>query len=747
MKLNDNYQIIAAFTAIILAGSFITVNAFSGEDYSEVYSQTSNQISPVGAQLSEDTYRFSEINNSMIYGPYQINETGYFIREGKAYDGSLKRAPAKDEDVKALHDFYLKTYLDPIFYANKEGERQKLEEFEKFESTKLLADKCGLEYNLIPQDYFSALDKNQELTDDFFKKPSKSMAEELNRQNVKTASEYAGMAGNFADLLQKNLSQNECFNETSDDVSGMALATNTPVQYRIDNDVFSDYISMANQNAKKIQNQTDERKEVLNGRSDVNLEPDVDQKSFEIQYNDENIYSSEQALEEMNQRRIAEDEEIKKEEETEEDNQSQEYAEEEPQEGESTETSNQEDVGSGIEAAYETLENVTPDEFRWELKDAYLSEGVLEYEFAYQNSTAQVELSQEGKIAEIIINNTALETKDNSDINKTQAFEIASSEIDRDLYPEWVSYSNATSDEGEKFEFEFKSAEGELEANIDVNKNGVVEYTEMVLIPEDVLESEGSGEEKEEGSEDPSNRFNETEKEELGLVDSEPRKYHLKDYMRPNEGLKPVYGWDKNIYPNIISAERNLLTVNSENLESKDYYTVCRGPYVELTRLDWYVTDGLYNEVSNETVYQSGKNAETESEFLKNPGENTLNNLSNLYEKDLYTHIDEGKFSEDIPTIWKRQNKHQSKLHRMPDTYDDFYNENHMEIWSYYFQVDVGPSDKLNRNEYNYFVATESLYPLLFMTNSDSVWRLEEKPDKFSGKIGQSGVGLPAITF
>jgi len=44
-----------------------------------------------------------------------------------------------------------------------------------------------------------------------------------------------------------------------------------------------------------------------------------------------------------------------------------------------------------------------------------------------------------------------------------------------------------------------------------------------------------------------------------------------------------------------------------------------------------------------------------------------------------------------------------------------------------------GPDDRAG--VYNNFILLESVYALTFMTWSDSVWRLDEKPEKFAGKL------------
>jgi hypothetical protein len=170
----------------------------------------------------------------------------------------------------------------------------------------------------------------------------------------------------------------------------------------------------------------------------------------------------------------------------------------------------------------------------------------------------------------------------------------------------------------------------------------------------------------------------------------------------------------------------------------KDFFTLSRCPYVEITRLNWYTIDGLYRDVNQEPLgqdYNGPQNKRLEKSekiFLDNPGEQSLSQMSDTYSSTLKTNLKSNRFDDKLPVLWKRSLQERSKLHKFESTYDDFYNEEHMEVWDKYFPT-PGPDDRAG--VYNNFILLESVYALTFMTWSDSVWRLDEKPEKFAGKL------------
>ena len=86
--------------------------------------------------------------------------------------------------------------------------------------------------------------------------------------------------------------------------------------------------------------------------------------------------------------------------------------------------------------------------------------------------------------------------------------------------------------------------------------------------------------------------------------------------------------------------------------------------------------------------------------------------------------------------MWKRSHQQKSKLNSLAETYDDFYNEYHMDVWKGYFDEFYFPEkeddEKLTEERYYYFLIMESEYALNFMTYSDSVWRIDQQPQRFA---------------
>lgn len=561
-----------------------------------------SQVSPVGAEITDNRqYRFSEVNGSMLYGPYLVDGNRYFYQDGNVLDSSLDEV--EKSKVERLHNFYLKTYLDPLFYSPQSGDMD-LSGFERFEKGKVLTKNCGLEYDVIPQNYFDDLDKNHNTTDSFLNYASYENAEILIDQNIETTESYSNFVGGFIDLIDKEVSQNKCFEDDANN-EGIALATDTPVQYRIDTGNLKSYVKMANENSRKLLEDIQNRRSLLESKNKFEIET----SSTEIEnitFSFNNTYNREEALSEFNTRR-------------------------------KSEVANLEDDGeSGNES----------------------EEGEGEGGEEGEEGTEAGEESEEGE-------------------------------------------ESGDSEESENSSEAFRSSDD----------NVTTEKTSFNL-------TDG-------------------QKESLRTVDELPVKYDMNPYCLERDTV-PVYGWDRNAYPNMILGQDTLFKDNAEYL--KDFFTSCRCPYVEVTRLKWYMTDNLYRNITEDKVsadytgVDSQKVDRAERIFLKDPGENSMEQLSNVYDNTLRNSIKQGKFSNELPNMWKRNLQESSKLQVFESTYDDFYNEYHMQVWREYFPVDM--DSKYSRLKYNYFLVSGTEYPLTFMTWSDSVWRLDKKPEKLSGTVG-----------
>ena len=517
------------------------------------------EVSPVGMSLEDpDQYRFAEHEGDLVFGPYLVDDRRYYYSSGEVLDNNLTRVDRPE--VKGLHNFYLKTYLDPLFYSP--GDELNLSGFEKFEKDKVLAESCGLEYDVVPQEFFNELEKNKDGTEAFFNRASMNNAEELVSQNRETVDAYGGMNGEFIDLIGKDVTGNDCFVDVKE--GSNSLATNTPVNYGIDEKVLINYSRMANRNAEKALNQIKGRQKILRGDKDYDIK--VEDVSEGYNKSDEDFdlsYNSSEALNEFNDRRIEEYLELK--------------------------------------------EGSAPDD---------VSDGS----------------------------------------NKSSNFS----------------------------------------GNEDIG-------------------------------------------DEARLASKLPQRFDMRSYCLGGD-FTPVYGWEKDVYPNIISGEEIVQDYDTVNL--KDFFTVCRCPYVEITRLKWYVLNDQYRKISEAPVSSAYTGVESsginksERSFIEDPGESSASNLSEKYESALRENLRSGNYHDSLPVMWERNVQEESNLHRFEQAYDDFWNREHMDVWSKYY--DVTGNESFGRGIYNYFLVTESGYSMNFMTYSESVWRLEDKPNKFSGRINVS---------
>lgn len=558
-KISSRYK---AFSALFLASVFSLVFIMSTGPQEPP--QFEKEVSPIGTELEDsDNYRFAEHEGKMVFGPYLIEDRRYYYSEGKVLNNNL--SSVNRPEVIGLHNFYLKTYLDPIFYSP--GENFNLSGFDRFEEDKVLVGPCGLEYDVVPQDYFDDLEVNKEETEAFFRHASMQNAEDLVKQNRETIDGYAGMVGGFVDLINKDVEKNDCFVDVRGEGDGIALSTYTPVNYGITDEVLVNYSRMANENARVALSQVESRERILQGEKSYSIEKTNRSVNSEVVGNHSLKYNSTEALEEFNSRRLD------------------------------------------------------------------------EYTDLFNQSSVSENVSEE-----------KLELNDFADEKKVR--------------------------------------------------------------------------------------------EKARLADKAPKKFDIRSYCLGGD-FTPVYGWDKDVYPNIISGE-SLVQDSEESSNLKDFFTVCRCPYVEITRLKWHVMSDQYQGVSENRLSRNytGLNkkavSEAEASFLRDPGELTFSNLSESYESSLRENLRRGHFDSSMPLMWRRNIQQESRIHRFEEAYDDFWNEKHMSVWDQYY--DINGDESFGRDIYSYFFVTESSYSMNFMTYSESVWRLEEKPDKFSGKINSSEV-------
>ena len=581
--------------AIILSILLVLISTAALSHFSDnpqnLLTEPDNQkLSPIGLESDNpEIYKFAEHKEGILFGPYLLNDSNYYVYENKVLNA--ERDEVNNTRVRGLHNFYLKTYFDPLFYSPSNQEPFQ-KEYEQFENDKILSRYCDLEYDLVPTSYFESLNENHNKTGEFFKTASYENAKRLLESNLQATKSYSEYVGNFLELTQKNISGNKCFRGV--ETSGIAKATRTPTQYRIDDEVIRSHVKMANRNSKILLQTIEERKKLLKAQKTVNLSSEVPELVRPSQKYEE-LISPAEAKDEMNKRRV----------------------------DETSETLNLEEKND--EAEKESSHSHGPD--------------------THTHSGEETNNSEEDS---------------GEPVHGSQA---ENGDDERELTPEQEKFAR--------------------------------------------------------------------------LVEEEPVQFDVEPFcMERNQ--TPIYGWDRNIYPNLIRGQDILL--QDKRAMVRDFFTVSRCPYVEITRLKWYNLNDLYTKVETKKLSKdySGKSSadlkKAEEIFLENPGEKTIDQLSRSYTYALKESLKEGRLPEQTSSMWRRSLQEESKLNAFEDTYEDFYNEQHMRVWDSYFPE---PSSNESRRVYNNFLLLESLYALNFNTWSDSIWRLEEKPKRFSGIIGK----------
>lgn len=587
-------------------------NNIQKSDYSEMES-----VSPTGAELREESdYRFSNNNGNIVYGPYYLKGKKYYYYDGSVLDSEFSNT--NKPEIEGLHNFYLKTYTDPLFYSPAENHSAyNFSSINAAETGKLLTQECGLEYDVVPEKYYSSLSENVVVTEKFFEHASLENANNLIQQNKQTTTSYSDMVGNYVDLLSKNLSDNKCFGEDAE-YNGLNVQTPTPNQIKINDEVLVNVFRLANENSKELERDIDRRSEILQGKSFALKTRNV--SVSEASSTLEADYTPEEAVEEMNLRRRFE----------------------------------KLMVGGRSQSSYDG--DVSEDDYssRTEYLDQDEQETSDSNPYDIQEDNNSVEYVEDG----------------------------------------------------------VQSRYQDDEAGDQSNESGIPEnYRSYADNLPDYFESQ------------------------VKTVKETQNAYDLSSVCVESSTV-PVYGWDKEIYPNVISGKKLEFRASSYVQEeiAPNIFSSCNCPTGGLTSLSWYVVDGLFNEVEGDRLFTDfeGENSKqiktAENVFLADPGENTAGQLGQVYENALTSGIKKDSYSSGIPKLWKRSVQQKSKLEKLKGPYSTFYNEEHMDIWRGYFDVDE--DEVLPRAQYNYFLVTESQYMMDMMAWSDSVWRLEEQPPK-----------------
>ena len=316
--------------------------------------------------------------------------------------------------------------------------------------------------------------------------------------------------------------------------------------------------------------------------------------------------------------------------------------------------------------------------------------------------------------------------------------------LDREISSREALLDNSTGFEIERYNHSFVNRSysydvfmNQSEAFMDFNdrrRNEVVELDETqegAITPDD-----GTGEEESTGQDQPDLNLSEEQKEEVRLLEKDPRGYEIDTYCTIND-TDFVYGEQMNIYPNIISGVEKRYKNNEPYL--KDFYTACRCPYVEISRLNWYVVDEFNKYLDSESY--SGPSADkveaAERNFRNYPGQDSMRQVSDSYDEAVRESLRNGEINRELPEMWRMSRQQESKLHKFRSAYDDFYNDYHMEVWKDYFPLEGDRN--YSAAQYYYFFLMGSEYPMHFMTWSDSVWRIDEQPEMFSGTVRDSG--------
>jgi hypothetical protein len=172
-----------------------------------------------------------------------------------------------------------------------------------------------------------------------------------------------------------------------------------------------------------------------------------------------------------------------------------------------------------------------------------------------------------------------------------------------------------------------------------------------------------------------------------------------------------VYGIDKDVYPNILLAERDMITFDYTHWQSWDNgFTSCSCPYSDVERLNWFLVDDMYKKISSQKI-ESVK--EYEDMFLANPSQKNLELLGVVYRSQLYQDLREQK-KDDLAKLWLRMHQIEMKSHLFNKVMDDI-------NWSTHFGPFIVKEEGMEKH-YQQIIATDSFFTMTFMPWSSSVW-------------------------
>ena len=245
-----------------------------------------------------------EYNGTILFGPYHIDDPdeGFYILEGNVYDSKLREVT--NDKVIFLHNFYLYTRSNPLFYSPYDDiEQINFTKFENFSEEQYLSVSCNQTLENYPKEYYKELTKNILATDEFLENPSTYNAYALIEQNEITFNAYSLGLNNIIDgFVNPTIENSSC----SDNVE-YEFTTNygffipyTDKKIYVDN--ILSILDQFNQNTKNLNEEIQYRKKVLSGEKDFIYPKLILSKTHEEKLND--YYSREMAIDLLELRSI-----------------------------------------------------------------------------------------------------------------------------------------------------------------------------------------------------------------------------------------------------------------------------------------------------------------------------------------------------------------------------------------------------------------------------------------------------------
>lgn len=261
-KIQRKYVLVVI--AAVLSAAIVLLSLFPVQDLQrhEYPPGTGMAVSPINKKLSPGEYRFTEWNGNILYGPYQIDDESYFYYWGNVLNEDFEKV--ENTDVENLHNLYMKTYLDPLFYSPGPKDEFDFSGFMNFSKNQFLTKKCGLHYDVFPDQYLEELEVNKKITDEFFEHPSLENAGKLLDQNRDTLSRYVDGINEFGQALKKNVTENRCF-ESDQDLKRSNYFFITPERFEITYPLLVNYTKALNDNSRALMEDIRRRREILTG--------------------------------------------------------------------------------------------------------------------------------------------------------------------------------------------------------------------------------------------------------------------------------------------------------------------------------------------------------------------------------------------------------------------------------------------------------------------------------------------------